>query len=119
MIQWWPERKKALNWIAAFAFILALSGEYVSYRTDDAREYQLEHRVEAVGIPVTEWFNVSNLPVQPFTLSHVPIPGSVELLINGLIEPSNIYEVRGNFITLRTAVGQTDSITIKYRYNPS
>jgi hypothetical protein len=119
VIQQWPAKKKLLNWIAILAFMAALSGEYISYKADETRQSLLEHRVAQEGILITQWFQMIDSNVQSFTLSHVPIPGSVELLINGLIEPNEIFDVQGNRVTLKMQVSHTDAITIKYRYNPS
>jgi len=113
--QKWPQGKKALNILAACVFALALCGEYGSYRYDNFRESQLQATIDAQGFPEVQWFQATDGNVQTFTTSHVPLPGSVEVLINGLIEPGDIYSVNGSAVTLSTQLSRTDQITIKYR----
>jgi hypothetical protein len=114
-IQRWPIRKKLLNIIAAFAFGLALLGEYGSYRLDSIQQAQLESTVNALGSPIAEWFQARNANEETFTLRRQPVPGSVEVLINELEEPADIFSVHEKNITVSTKLNNTDVVTIKYR----
>ncbi len=118
VIQRWPARKKLLNIIAACAFGFALFGEYCSYRFDDLQQTRLEARVNAQGIPATEWFQAQDANQETFTLRQRPLPGSVEVLINGLEEPSDIFSVQEKNVTVSTKLNNTDAVTIKYRKSP-
>jgi hypothetical protein len=113
--QKWPHGKKPLNIFAACVFALALCGEYASYRYDNFRESQLQATIDAQGFPEIQWFQATDGNVQTFTTSHVPLSGSVEVLINGLIEPGDVYAVNGSAVTVSAQLSQTDQITVKYR----
>jgi hypothetical protein len=102
LTQVWPRYKKSLNVTAMICFALALSGEYVSYRYEE--------------LPALQWFQASDTNNETFVLSDVPVKGSEEVLINGLIEPPDIYAVHGKAITISTRMSKTDQITIKYRH---
>lgn len=114
-IQRWPARKKVLNLVAAFAFGLALLGEYGSYRFDNIQQTRLEAKVNAQGIPVAEWFQARDAEEETFTLRQQPLGGSVEVLINGLEEPADIFSVHEKNVTVSTKLNNTDVVTIKYR----
>lgn len=114
-IQRWPARKKLLNVVAAFAFGLALMGEYGSYRFDNIQQARLEAKVNAQGIPGAEWFQARDAQEQTFTLRQQPLAPSVEVLINGLEEPADVFSVHGKNITVSTRLNNTDVVTIKYR----
>jgi hypothetical protein len=114
-IQRWPTRKKLLNILAAFAFGLALLGEYGSYKFDTLQQTQLEAKVNAQGIPAAEWFQARDANEETFTLRRQPVSGSVEVLINGLEEPADVFSVHGKDVTVSTKVDKTDVVTIKYR----
>ena len=114
-IQHWPARKKVLNLVAAFAFGLALLGEYGSYRFDNIQQTRLEAKVNAQGIPVAEWFQARDAEEETFTLRQQPLGGSVEVLINGLEEPADIFSVHEKNVTVSTKLNNTDVVTIKYR----
>ena len=113
--QKWPQRKKLLNVFAACMFGLALIGEYGSYRYDSKQEAQLEATIDAQGIPETKWFMAKDADEQTLTIPDDPLAGSVEVLINGLIEPGDVYSVNGRSITVLTKMNHTDQVTIKYR----
>ncbi len=115
VIQLWPRRKKVLNIIAACLFALALIGEYASYRYDEAREADLQAAVDAQGVPEIEWFAAAEGNQEDFTLKKYPPPDSIELMINGLIKPSDIYAVQGKRITVSTKLNATDQVIVKYR----
>ncbi len=104
-----------LTILAVLGFVLALSGEYASYRYDEIRQSELEAEIRAQGIPEVEWFQAQTANKQTFTIKSEALPGSVEVLINGLIEPADIYTVSGEGITLHTELGSTDVVIIKYR----
>jgi hypothetical protein len=116
VIQKWPHRKKLLNIIAAFAFVLALAGEFMSFHFDEQRETYWENRLHAIGTPTTEWFNAKDAKSQVFNIKHDPLPGSLEVDINGLEEPTEIYSLRDHEVTVSTPMDHTDQVIIKYRY---
>lgn len=116
-IQRWPARKRLLNVMAAFAFGLALLGEYGSYRFDNIQQARLEATVNAQGTPVSEWFPARDADEETFALRQQPLAGSVEVLINGLEEPADIFSVHGTNVTVSTKLNETDVVTIKYRGN--
>jgi hypothetical protein len=117
-IQRWPARKRLLNLVAAFAFGFALLGEYGSYRFDSLQLAQLEAKVNAQGIPVVEWFQAQDVNEEAFTLRQPPLPGSVEVLINGLTEPADVFSVHEKSVTVSTKLSSHDAVTIKYRQSP-
>jgi hypothetical protein len=116
--QLWPQRKKLLNVFAAGCFGFALLGEYGSYRYDDLKQSQMEAAINAQGVPAIEWFQAKDTDEQTFTLSETPLSGSLEVLINGLIEPSSIYAVKGRAIAVSTKLDRSDQVIIKYRRKP-
>jgi len=100
--QKWPRRAALLNAVAISAFALALCGEYGSYRYEE--------------FPEVQWFQATDTNKETVVLSDIPISGSEEILINGLIEPPDIYTVHGKAVTILTSLSRTDQITIKYRH---
>ncbi|MGC2421744.1 MAG: hypothetical protein WA405_08860 [Candidatus Acidiferrales bacterium] len=88
-------------------FFLALNGEYLSYRYDDFRD---------PGVPAKEWFETNKAGNEVFKISDDPIPGSVDVLVNGLDEPTDTFSVRGRTVALLFKIEPSDSVTIKYRY---
>src|SRR5438477_1693919 len=38
-------------------------------------------------------------------------------LINGLLEPSDVYRIQGRNVTISTTLNRTDQITIRYRHS--
>jgi len=117
-IQRWPTRKRLLNIIAAFAFGFALLGEYCSYRYDEINQARLEETVRAQGVPAVEWFKARDAKEQTFTIGQTPVAGSVEVLINGLEEPADVFSVDKKVVTVSTDLSHTDVVTIKYRKRP-
>ena len=93
-IQKWPQAKKFLNRLAMCSFALALCAEYGSYRYEE--------------FPAIQWFQASDTNAQTFILPDIPVPGSEELLINGLIEPPDIYAVHGRAVTHPTEPNRSD-----------
>jgi hypothetical protein len=100
--QKWSQRATLLNAVAMLAFALALFGEYGSYRYEE--------------FPEVQWFQSTDADKVTFILSNAPISGSEEVLINGLIEPPDVYTVHGKGVTILTSLSRTDQITIKYRH---
>ena len=100
--QKWSQRATLLNVVAMLAFALALCGEYGSYRYEE--------------FPDVQWFQATDANKETFILSDIPISGSEEVLINGLIEPPDTYAVHGKAVTILTSLSRTDQITIKYRH---
>jgi hypothetical protein len=101
--QKWPSRGRLLNAVAMVAFALALCGEYGSYRYEE--------------FPETQWFQATDANSEAFVLSYTPLPGTEEVLINGLIEHGNdVYTVHGNTVTIWTPLSRSDQIMIKYRH---
>lgn len=115
VVQMLPRRKKLLNWTAAALFALALFGEYAGYRIDAKQQAELERRISAQGIEVTEWLQGQDTREQTMTTSSEPLPGTVAVLINGLLEPSDVFRTRGREVTITTSLSRTDRITIRYR----
>jgi hypothetical protein len=66
-------------------------------------------------MPVAEWFQARDADEQTFTLRQRAIPGSVEVLINGLDEPADIFSVHEKDVIASTMPSKTDVVTIKYR----
>lgn len=97
-------------------FVLALSGEFATYRNDKIRDAAWQAQLDAAGTPEKETFPARDEDDQKFTLKFEPLFGSVELLINGLDEPTDIYSVHGREVTLSTKVNRSDTVTIKYRH---
>jgi hypothetical protein len=116
--QVWTKKKQLLNWIAMASFALALMGEYCTYRIDIKRDAELISAINLQGIPAEEWFQAKDGNNQTFTISADPIDDSVEVLINGLIEPNDIFRAAGRNVTISTQLSLKDSITIKYRHAP-
>lgn len=116
VIQIWPSRKKLLNITAMCFFALALLGEYGSYRYESAKEAEMEAAINAQGVPEIEWFPATEANQKSFAIKREPIAGSVEVLINGLIEPSDIYSVQGRTVTVSAKLTGTDQVIIKYRH---
>ena len=118
--QQWPQRKKLLNIVAACCFGLALLGEADTYRYDDLKQSEMEAAIEAQGVPTTQWFQATNADEdgKTFTIGHRPITGSVDVLINGLLEPINLYDVNVNKHTVKVLIplDPADQVIIKYRY---
>ena len=103
IIQWWPARKKLLNIMALCFFALALSADFGSYWYEE--------------LPEIEWFQATDGNNETFALSKVPLSGSEEILINGLLEHgSDVYRIHGKTVTISTPLSRTDQITIKYRH---
>jgi len=100
--QKWSRRATLLNAVAMLAFALAQCGEYGCYRYEE--------------FPEVQWFQATDTNKETFILSDIPIPGSEEVLINGLVEPPDIYTVHGKAVTILTSLSRTDQITIKYRH---
>lgn len=103
----WPSWSKSVACIMWVAFFLALSSEYLSYRYDDFRD---------PGVPTMEWFTANTSSNETFTIADDPVAGSVEVLINGLDEPTNIFSVHGRTVMLLFEISPNDSVTIKYRH---
>lgn len=113
--QKWPRQKKLLNIIAAGMFAFALFGEYLSYRYDSAEQVKMQSAIDAAGIPETKWFMAKDAEQQDFEIPELPIEQKVDVLINGLIEPDDVYSLHGRIVTVMTPLKHTDQITIKYR----
>ena len=64
-------------------------------------------------MPVAEWLQARDADEQTFTLRQRAIPGSVEILINGLDEPADIFSVHEKDVTVSTKLSKT-VVTIKY-----
>ena len=116
--QKWPKRKVLLNIIAAWAFALALGGEYLSNHYDEQNQSYLKNQLNAIGTPVMEWFHAKDAKSQIFTIRHDPLLGSLEVDMNGLEKPADIYSLRDRAVTVSTPMDHTDQVTIKYRYTP-
>jgi nitrous oxide reductase len=65
-------------------------------------------------MPVAEWFQARDADEQTFTLRQRAIPGSVEVLINGLDELADIFSVHNKDVTVLTKPSKTDVVTIRY-----
>jgi hypothetical protein len=113
--QKWPQRKKLLNVFAACMFALALSGEYVSYRYDSAKEAEIAAAIDAQGIPETKWFMAKDAEQQDFEIPDAPLEGKVDVLINGLMEPGDVYSLHGRILTVATKMNHTDQVIVRYR----
>jgi hypothetical protein len=113
--QKWESRKTLLNVVAAICFGLALLGEYQTYRFDQARDFTVAEAINKSGIAEEQWFDAQDGNKQTFTLRFDPLPGSLEVLINGLAEPPDVYEVSGRSVTVSAPMGKTDKVTIRYR----
>jgi hypothetical protein len=114
-VQKWKNREKTLNKLAMCFFAFALIGEGVTFWADRKQQARLEAEINAQGVPAIEWFHAKDTDTEIFTLSSDPIAGSVELLINGLIEPNDIYTVSGRSVTLSTPLTHSDEVIIRYR----
>lgn len=115
VVQFWPRHKKMLNIVAACLFGIALIGEYVSYRYDRASEAELQTAVKAEGVLETKWFMAKDAEQQSFHIPDDPLDGKVDVLINGLIEPPDVYSVNGRTVTVQTKMNSTDQVTLRYR----
>ncbi len=62
------------------------------------------------------WFDTDRAGNEAFKISDDPIAGSVEVLVNGLDEPTDTFSVRGRTVALLFKIEPGDSVTIKYRY---
>lgn len=117
VVQLWPKGKTLLNVIAVVAFVLALSGEYQTYREEQRAQQLLLAEIAEIGHPTTEWFQAIDGDSQNFTLKYNPIPKTLEVAINGLEEPNDVYSLQGRTVTVSTRMDHTDTVTIKYRHS--
>lgn len=99
-------RSQTVGFVLTFlALVLALPSAYWSYKGSRKSE------------PAAEWFQARDANEETFTLRQQPFSGSVEVLINGLEEPADIFSVHGKNVTVSTKLNNTDVVTIKYREN--
>jgi hypothetical protein len=89
--------------VSVLALAVGLPGAYWSYKGNQKSE------------PVAEWFQARDANEETFTLRKQPLSGSVEVLINGLEEPADVFSVREKDVTVLTRLNKTDVVTIKYR----
>ena len=92
--------------VGVLALAVGLPSAYWSYKGSQKSE------------PVAEWFQARDANEETFTLRKQPLSGSVEVLINGLEEPADIFSVREKDVIVSTKLNKTDKVTIKYRDMP-
>ncbi len=89
--------------VGVLALVVGLPSAYWSYLGSRKSE------------PVAQWFQARDADEETFTLPQQPLSGSVEVLINGLEEPPDIFSVHEKNVTVSTKLTKTDVVTIKYR----
>ncbi|HEV7553137.1 MAG TPA: hypothetical protein VGP65_15725 [Candidatus Angelobacter sp.] len=75
----------------------------------------MEAAIDAQGVPETKWFMARDAEQQDFEIPDSPLEGKVDVLINGLIEPGDVYSLNARIVPVATKLNHTDQITIKYR----
>ena len=105
--------KRSFIILALCSSAIAFGGQVATSRTSQ----RMRVAVDSIGIATTQWFQVNDdAGTQKFTISHRPIAGSVDVLLNGLSEPPETYSVQGSDIFVTAMQQRSDSIAIKYRY---
>jgi len=92
--------------LGILALIVALPSAYWSYKGSQKSE------------PVAEWFQARDANEETFTLRQQPLSGSVEVFINGLEEPADVFSVHEKNVAVLARLNKTDVVTIKYRKSP-